>query len=71
MLKPILNNSLVYFCLAAAICGLAIYIAPEKSYLKISLQSALNQTGKVKIFIPLLASLVISFTLTLLIKIIS
>jgi hypothetical protein len=71
MLNSIFNNSLVYFCLAAAICGLAIYIAPERSFLKIRLQLALNQTGKVKIFIPLLASLVVSFTLTTLIKIIS
>jgi hypothetical protein len=71
MLTSFINQPLFYFCLASAIFGLAVCLASEESYLKKQLRLALNQTGKVKIVLPLIVSVSTSFILTIVLKLVS
>jgi hypothetical protein len=68
MLISFINEPLFYFCLASAVFGIAICISSEDSLIKRQLRLALNQTGKVKMFVPLLTSLGVSFGLTLILR---
>lgn len=64
-----LNQPLTYFCLATLVFGVALYLTPKSSLFKKNLAKVLSQSGKVGVFFPLISSIIVSFVLTLLVKI--
>ena len=69
MLNSISVQPLVYFCLAALMVAIAVYISPKEGMVKKMLLIKISQKGSVETIFPLITSVVVSFVLTLLLKI--